>query len=544
MKKDNKEILWLLLACILIFFVNLDAIFVNIMEARNFITAREILQNNNWIFTTINEMPRYEKPPLPTWLTALSAAAFGLDSLFAMRLPAAILGTVGVLMTYKIAFKITQNKPFALIAGLIAVTSFHIILSGRDGQWDIFTHGFMLVSILFIIKLFSENEHPFKNAMIAGLFFGFSFLSKGPVSLYALLLPFLIAYGIVFKFKKGKLFALFLGLLAAVVVSASWNVYVYLFDTHAVKEITTRETTNWLNYNVRPFYYYWSFVVQSGLWTIPAFVALLYPYLKDKVFHKKGYQFSLLWTLSAVVLLSIIPEKKSRYLLPVLFPLAINTAFYMEYLFRKFKSLKAKETWPVYFHFGIISLIGLAFPVAGFVYFGVSKEGNMISQEGNMIWYLLSAVSLFGLGAFILLNLFRKNIKKSFYGTVLFIAAIICLGLPLAKEINPNSDYRGPEVLNKHLQTLNVPVYEFYNFAPEMIWEYGRAIPVLHNGNDYQFPNENDFLLLVEDSESERNNARSFFENYHLQQVDSIDVNPVAKKKARLKRVVYYVEKL
>lgn len=537
MRKSNKDIFWLLLACLLVFFVNLDAIFVNIMEARNFITAREMLQNGNWIFTTINELPRYEKPPLPTWLTAISASIFGLENLYAMRLPAAVLGTVSVLMTYQIALKITQNKSFAFISGLVAVTSFYILLSSRDGQWDIFTHGFMLVSILFIIKLFSENEHPFKNALIAGLFFGFSFLSKGPVSLYALLLPFLIAYGVVFKFKKGRVLPLLTGLLVAAVVSASWNVYVYLFDTHTVKEITTRETGNWLNYNVRPFYYYWSFFVQSGLWTIPAFISLLYPYLKNRVFDKKAYQFSLLWTLAAVVLLSIIPEKKSRYLLPVLFPLAINTAFYIEYLFRSFKSLKAKETWPVYLHFGIISLIGLAFPVAGFVYFGESLEGSFM-------WYLLSAVSLFGLGAFILLNLFRKNIKKSFYGTVLFIAAIICFGLPLAKAINPNPDYRGPEVLNKPIQTFNVPVYEFYNFAPELIWVYGRAIPVLHNGNDYQFPKENDFLLLVEDSESERNNARSFFENYHLQQVDSIDVNPVAKKKARLKRVVYYVEKL
>jgi len=536
MRKDTKEILWLLLACVLIFFVNLDAIFVNIMEARNFITAREMLQNNNWIFTTINDLPRYEKPPLPTWLTALSAGAFGLDSLFAMRLPAALLGTLSVLMTYKIAFKITQNKSFSLIAGLIAVTSFHIILSGRDGQWDIFTHGFMLVSILFIIKLFSESEKQYQNALIAGLFFGFSFLSKGPVSLYALLLPFLIAYGVIFKFKKTKLAPLLSGLLVAAVVSASWNVYVYLFDTQVVKEITGRETANWLNYNVRPFYYYWSFVVQSGLWTIPAFVGLLYPYLKDKVFHKKGYQFSLLWTLAAVVLLSLIPEKKSRYLLPVLFPLAITAAFYIEYLFRSFKSLKAKETWPVFFHFGLIALIGIAFPVAGYLYFGESLQNAYF-------WFVLSAILLFSIGLIILLNLFRKNIQRVFYASICFIVAVICFGMPLAKEINPNPDYRGPEILNTHIQSLNVKVYELNDFAPELIWDYGKAIPVLQDGDDFLIPQENAFLLLVENMESARNNARNLLENFNLQQVDSIDINPVSKKKARLKRVVYYVEK-
>lgn len=536
MRKSNKDIFWLLLACILVFFVNLDAIFVNIMEARNFITAREMLQNGNWIFTTINELPRYEKPPLPTWLTAISAGLFGLERLFAMRLPAAVLGTISVLMTYQIALKITQKKAFAFISGLVAVTSFYILLSSRDGQWDIFTHGFMLVCIVFVMKLFRESKNNYRNALLGGLFFGFSFLSKGPVSLYALLLPFLIAYGVVFKFKKGRLFPLLSGLLVAMVVSASWNLYIYLFDTHTVKEITTRETGNWLNYNVRPFYYYWSFFVQSGLWTIPAFLSLLYPYLKNRVFDKKAYQFSLLWTLAAVVLLSIIPEKKSRYLLPVLFPLAINTAFYVEYLFRSFKSLKAKEAWPVYLHFGIISLIGLAFPVAGFVYFGESLEGNMV-------WYLLSAVSLFGLGAFILLNLFRKNIQKSFYGTILFIAAIICFGLPLAKAINPNPDYRGPEIIESNLKIYNTLVYEFYNFAPELIWDYGKAIPVIFDGTEYQLPDESVFLLLVENSKNEIRNARGVFDGYHLQAVDSIDINPVSKKKARLTRMIYLVEK-
>lgn len=537
MKKSNKEILWLLLACVLVFFVNLESIFINIMEARNFITAREMIQDGNWIFTTMNDLPRYQKPPLPTWLTAFSGMVFGLDSLFALRLPAAILGTVGVLMTFKIALQITQNKTFAFFSGLIAVTSFHIILSGRDGQWDIFTHGFMLVGILCIIKLFSESKKHYFNAMLAGLFIGFSFLSKGPVSIYALLLPFLIAYGVIYKFKNLKWLPIVLILLVAGIVSASWSLYVFYFDTQSVKEITSLEAGRWLNYNVRPFYYYWSFVIQSGLWTIPAFISLLYPYLKNKVIDKKAYQFSLMWTLAAVILLSIIPEKKSRYLLPVLFPLAINTAFYMEYLFRKFKSLKAKETWSVYLHFGIIALIGLAFPVLGFIFFGESLEENIL-------WYMLSAIVLFGTGVFILLNLFKKNIKKSFYGTIIFIVAIICLGLPLAKEINPNTDYRGSEIIDSYKNALNVQVYEFYNFAPELIWEYGKSIPVLYNGIEYQIPKEDSFLLLVEEPESHLKTASEFFKNYRLQPIDSIDVNPVAKKKIRLKRVLFYVEKL
>lgn len=537
MKQNSEEFFWLVLVSILVFFINLDAIFVNIMEARNFITAREMITEGNWIFTTLNDMPRYQKPPLPTWLTAISGMVFGLDSLFGLRFPAAIMGLLGVLMTYGISLKITGNKRFSFLAGLIAATSFHIILSGRDGQWDIFTHGFMLVCILFIIKLFSESTKKYLYALIIGVFFGFSFLSKGPVSFYALLLPFLIAYGIVFKFNKGRLFPVLVSIFVAAVVSGSWSLYVYLFDTRAVTEITTLEAGRWINYNVRPFYYYWSFVVQSGLWTVPAFVALLYPYLKNKVFHKKAYQFSLLWTLAAVVLLSLIPEKKSRYLLPVLFPLAINTAFYIEYLFRRFRSLKAKETWPVYVHFGLIALIGIAFPVAGFLYFGESLQNSYT-------WFVLTAILLFAMGVFMFFNLFKKNIPRVLYASVAFIVTIICVGLPLATKINPNSGYRGPEILNTHIQTLNLPVYEFYNFAPELIWEYGTPIPVLYDGNHYQQPEEERFLLLVEHSEVELEKAKNTFSEYQIQKLDSIDINPVSKKKKRLMRVVFLVEKL
>ncbi|HNQ27790.1 MAG TPA: glycosyltransferase, partial [Aquaticitalea sp.] len=45
-----------------------ETIPVSIMEARNFITAREMVDDGNWLLTTMNGEARYEKPPLPTWL--------------------------------------------------------------------------------------------------------------------------------------------------------------------------------------------------------------------------------------------------------------------------------------------------------------------------------------------------------------------------------------------------------------------------------------------------------------------------------------------
>ena len=187
----NNYILILILTCLAVFFVNLDALYVNIMEARNFTTAREMLQDGNWILTTINGEPRYQKPPLPTWLTAVSGAVFGLKSITALRLPAAIMGLVLVLTSYFLCFRITSNRLYAFVSGLVLTTSFYVVSASRDGNWDIFTHAFMMVCIYFLWRFFTSEENKYKHILIAALFFGCSFMRKGPVSLYALLLPFL-----------------------------------------------------------------------------------------------------------------------------------------------------------------------------------------------------------------------------------------------------------------------------------------------------------------------------------------------------------------
>lgn len=81
MKWPTKHpILFLTLVCLGVFFVNLDAIFVNIMEARNFITAREMIQYGHWLLTTINGEPRYQ-----TALAYLAYGLFGFD-LWAQKL--------------------------------------------------------------------------------------------------------------------------------------------------------------------------------------------------------------------------------------------------------------------------------------------------------------------------------------------------------------------------------------------------------------------------------------------------------------------------
>jgi len=536
---NKNHILLLISFCALLFCFHLDSLYVNIMEARNFITAREMLQDDHWLLTTMNGLPRYEKPPLPTWLTAFSGAIFGLDNLTTLRLPAAIMGILLVVFHYGFIFKLTAHRKLALIGALVLSTSFYILYAARNGQWDIFTHGFMMGSIYYLYQLLRTSSKNYLNAILAGIFFGLSVLSKGLVSLYALWIPFVIAFGIVYHYKglRTKALPLSLFIIVATIVSTSWYNHVYYFDNETVLAIAEKEISNWKNSNVRPFYYYWSFIIHSGLWTIPAFMSLLYPYLKDKVRDKKAYTFTLLWTLFSVLLLSIIPEKKSRYLLPVLIPLAANTSFYIEYLFRKFVGIKDwREKIPVYVHFGSIAIIGLVVPIAGYLF--------LQDQTGfGWAWFIALSVTLFALGILIIRYLFRRNIEKLFMLSMLFIAAILCFGMPLTKTFTYNSAYKSLAQLPAWEKEHDIKSYEFSNATPELIWAYQSSLTVLLKKNEITYPQENRFAVLV--IEERINLFKEAFKDYHIEKVDRYDMNAKGAEdrshKMRLWRDLYLV---
>ncbi|WP_029038366.1 ArnT family glycosyltransferase [Salinimicrobium xinjiangense] len=531
----DKKYLWIIIGVwALIFLPHLDLLYINIMEARNFITAREMVNENNWLLTTLNLEPRYEKPPLPTWLTAISGMILGFSN-FALRLPAALVTLLLLIYFYKFSLVLKISEKQSFLGSLILATSFYIIFMGRNGQWDIFTHAFMLLSIYYLWQLFSLQKNLWKSAFLGGIFFGCSILSKGPVSPYALLLPFLLAYGSVYKFRDMKQIwkPLLLYLVTGIVAGTWWFLYVRIADPEAFIEITTREASRWTSYNVRPFYYYWSFFIQSGIWCIPAFVALLYPYLKNRVSDKKAYQFSLFWTLSAVILLSLIPEKKSRYLLPVLIPMALNTSFYVAYLFRRFKDLPLKEQWIVYFNHGIIAVLGISFPVAAFF---------VLELEDHWIWYILTSVTLFGIGGATLYYLKKQFYPIVFYLTIAFMSSIIIFGFPLSEALLDNPRFRTYAELREKIQEKKLPLYLYGDPAPELIWDYGSPIPVL---SEYELDQlGNHFGILLEEKDTVI--LKELGPQYLIKSSERYDLNQVSPGssgyKDRLVRWFYVLE--
>jgi len=518
-QQNSKYYLWLIFVCLVLFISNLDVVYVNIMEARNFISAREMLTHGNWLHTTLNLEPRYEKPPLPTWFTALAMGLFGKNNLYGLRLPAVIAVIILIFSSFKLMTLVVKNNFHAFISSLILATSFYIIFSGRNAQWDIFAHSFMLLAIWQIFQILESSKINYKKWLYVGVFMGLSILSKGPVSLFALFLPFIIAYGFTYKFKgfSKQLKPAFIALILALIIGSWWAAYIYFTDLDAVQAIATKETAAWSSRNVRHWYYYWSFFTQSGMWTVFAFIGLLYPFVKKRVSHLKAYQFSLIWTLSAVILLSLIPEKKSRYLLPVLIPLAFNTSFYIHFLITKAKDLKLIDKLIAFFGFGLFALICLAIPVVGFIKFP--------TLEANSHFILLAIVLLL-IGFALIYYLVKTHFKKSFYLSIAMMCSIMLFGLPLLKEFYNNKQFINLSQLKKDNQTKDVPLFVKGYIAPELLWEYGKPIDTFKNYEEVAALNK--FGIISQNSLSD--NLKKDF-NIVLKQ--RIDLNYMIKKSGK-----------
>ena len=521
----------------LLLFTSLDKIEVNIMEARNFISAREMVQNREYLLTTLNNEPRYQKPPLPTWLTAIAGSLSGFDSLAVLRLPVVAITFLLVFIFYYFSKLIGLSSEHSFNNALILITSFYIFFAGRDNQWDMYTHSFMMVCIVFLWKLLKEDSNAMINSILGGLFFGLSFLSKGPISVYVLLIPFLISYGIVYHFSfRKKILYLSVMLITGLSIGLSWYIYVHIKDPEYFNKIIALETTNWTNYEVQPFYYYWNFFLQSGLWAIASLTALIYPYLKSRVEDLKAYRFAILWTIISVILMSFIPEKKVRYLVPVLIPLALTTGFYIEYLMKSFnKNMSWKENIWIFFSFGIVALIGFLYPFAGLV---LLKE----SIREYLLLIILSSLLMY-LFAFLIINgLIGRNFRIIFISMISILVLIVIIVIPIRAKVFINPGFASAKEAQIIAGKYRIETYRLSDIAPEIVWNFGKPIPLLQKeGDRFLFPDSRSFALIANKADSSM--IKSWFIKYNIDKKYVINMNYGLKNKVRYIKDYYILTK-
>lgn len=320
-------------------FAHREVLGVDIMEARNLITAREMIETGHWLIPTLHGEPRLAKPPLPTWLTATAMVLgnAGQDTNLAVnRIPSALAGLLLAASLFGLTRFRTKSTEAAVWATAFLATSYMFVFMARRNSWDIYCHAFML-SAIWALAVIAESPAPRKGlAVIAGVLLGLSGLSKGPVSYYALLAPWIVAMlatggwrGVRLRLKD---LALAFGL--GLALSVLWPALAWIAMPREFSDMLATEQTAWVVEHTKPFWFYLQFPLMTGVWSLMACAALWPGHARSRIEPFLPYWRPVLWTLVGVALLMLVPEKKDRYLLPVLIPLCQLMGVYLTGLLR------------------------------------------------------------------------------------------------------------------------------------------------------------------------------------------------------------------
>ena len=469
MQKNYIHYLFILIVCWFAFFVNNGSVYEDIMESRNLVTAHEMIEYDNWLVPTMNGELRLEKPPLPTWVAA-GIEYLQPDNISLQRAAAGIMATLMAFFLYFFASALSGNRLLGLLSALVLATSFNVIMAGRVATWD----SFMLGAIFFFYKGIKSVRTGWANFIWAGIFLGLSFLGKGPVAFYALLFPFLISYIWIYRLSlKGKGWPIVVMLLLFIVISFWWPLYLYVFHRDTALFVLAKESTAWIERNVRPWYYYWLFFAESGIWALFLLTGLCWPWLKKKIKMRKEYTFAVLWTVVTLVLLSLFPEKKTRYLLPLLIPAAMVVAHYIVYIFTAAKERTLTTSDRVVFRVNafIPALIALGMPVAVYLLFYREGEVGLTLLIVVSILFLVAAYSIFAGGV-------RIKSMKVFTGVVLLLILVETLLMSRVANMFNNTEIKSIKAVRQIEELQHVPFYypADEELRIELVYEAGRRI--------------------------------------------------------------------
>lgn len=487
--KSKYHLTLLSILCFFMFFGQLDVIPPDLMESRNLVTAREMVQEGNWWHTTMNLEPRHEKPPLPTWITAITMRiGGGFDNLYLLRLPSALIGTLMVMFFYGFCFRYTKSRNLAFIAGAVMATNFMILSQARINTWDIYTHAFMVGTLWAFLEGIERKK--WRYHYLAALLFAMSFMSKGPVSLYTVWLPFLMAYMLIAKQSKFDptklkpiLFITSIGLL----LGAFWYLSMYLTDQNVAQAIFEKELSGWGNRHPRPFYFYLHLPIFMGIWIFP-FLAFLFPrYALAKIKEQVPYRQILMWILFTLVLLSLVPTKKERYLLPIMIPSSLAIASMIHALYYKIRS-GTNSNIDRYLFYSAPILVAIASIVIS-IHFIFSEENS------NNFIQIFSCITLQALASVTILLVLKNSAKYTLAST--FIAIGLFSFSLFAKsqmlfEGNPKLNSLS-EVKNK-IDLTNKKFYALQkDLDPRMIWLLGQNV---YSSEGISFTEEENFPLI------------------------------------------------
>jgi 4-amino-4-deoxy-L-arabinose transferase-like glycosyltransferase len=350
-------------------------------EARYAEISRIMAETNDFITPQIDyNVPFWAKPPLSTWLSAISIKVFG-ENEFAVRFPYLILNILVLLLIGRYAKEKKLN--FFIPAFVLLTIPEFLIHTGVVSTDTALAFCVTLVMISFWEAVKTTENHLWKYMFFIGL--GLGMLAKGPI-IFILTIPPIFVWTVFFKEYKAiwKRFNWFFGILLFVIIAAPWYYLAELktpgfIDYFIVGEHFKRFfNSSWQGDKYgfpksQPMGMIWLFLIAFA---IPWIFLVIQKVWKKKlaILKDKWVLFLLLWLLWTPGFFTVSKSLIHPYIMPVMVPIALLITYWWE----EFKHIKR------------IVYISLIFPGLALVLFIGIQFNPKLEYYINSDKYLIS----------------------------------------------------------------------------------------------------------------------------------------------------------
>jgi len=158
--------------------------------------TREMLASGDWLSTTLNGAPRFDKPILIYWLQSASVHALGLTE-FALRLPSALAALAWIAAIGRFASTRIGAEAGAL-AAWIATTCIGVMVIAHAATADALLNALLAAAMLDAWRFIEDGNRAALRRMYVWI--GLGVLTKGPI---AALIP--VAVTLLYALLSGRL---------------------------------------------------------------------------------------------------------------------------------------------------------------------------------------------------------------------------------------------------------------------------------------------------------------------------------------------------
>lgn len=384
-------------------------------EGRYVEIPREMVVTGDYVTPRLDGMKYFEKPPLFYWLQAASIKAVGINET-SMRFWIVLFAIFGCISVFYVGAKCYSRNVGVMSAGILASTLLYYCHSRiiiLDLVLSIFLCGSLWAFFLAFVKK-NQSKIPKKYLIIAMyVLSALACLTKGLIG--AVLPGFVVFLWMLFtnNWKKLKEILYLPGILVFLAIFLPWHVLAaqrnhdFLYYYFVVEHFL-RYTTKFHN-RYQPAWFFIP-IILAGLipWTGLSLMSLK-NLVKKSVAKNSENIFLACWIFGIFGFFSFSHSKLIPYILPIVPPIALATAVFIE-------ECNEKE-----FRVGAIINIILFFAAGVAYYFARNEISDVLQNADARILLNVVIISLVSIGIIFLLAIFSKISKK--------MAVVICIFL-------------------------------------------------------------------------------------------------------------------